>query len=150
MLTSPAMSEHTPETRRQYILLDAVCPDSGKSIKVQLSYDRLLAVARRSKGQAMEAGNIVPYILQKPTAIFEGLRQDEDEDRRGVGWRCYCGVPEHSYRTDGTECPVYPGQVYLIFVNQDKVAYNWRWEKADSDAPALPIGHEIRFKTRRL
>ena len=144
------MPDPAPETRRQYLLLDAVCPDSGRTIQVQLSYDRLQVVARRSMGHAKEAAFIVPHILQKPTAIFEGLRQNEDEDRRGVGWRCYCGVPPQSYRTDGKECDVYPGQVYLVFVNQDKVVYNWRWEKADPDAPTLPIGHGTRFKTRRL
>ena len=144
------MPDPTPETRRQYILLDAICPDSGKSIKVQLSYDKLQVVARRGKGQAMEAGYIVPHVLQRPTAIFEGLRKDEDEDRRGVGWRCYCGVPPHSYRTDGTECPAYPGQVFLVFVNLDKVAYNWYWTMADPNDETLPVGHEIRFKKRRL
>ncbi len=139
-----------PVARRQYLQLDAVDPDNGKTTKVQISHDRLMAVALRSMGHASEASFIVPHILQKPTAIFEGLRQDEDEDKRGVGWRCYCGVPPHSYRTDGTAGPPYSGQVYLVFVNRDKIAYNWRWEKADPSDPALPLGHENRFKTRRL
>lgn len=143
------MSEHS-ETRRQYLQLDAVNPDRGRTTKVQISFDRLQAVAMRSLGHAMEAAYIVPHVLQSPTAIFEGLRQDEDEDRRGVGWRCYCGVPAHGYQTDGAERPAYRGQVYLVFVNQDKVAYNWRWEKADPTQLTLPIGHEVRFKERRL
>ena len=143
------MSEQ-PETRRQYLQLDSVDPESGKPIKVQISHERLMAVIQRGMAQAKEACHIVPHVLQKPQAIFEGLTQDEDEDRRGVGWRCYCGIPPHSYRTDGTECPPYPGQVYLVFVNRDGVAYNWRWEKADPTSPALPIDHEIRFKRRRL
>ena len=73
---------------------------------------------------AKECGIIVPMILEQPTAIFEGLRQDEDEDRHGYGWRCYCGIPEHAYHSDGTERPAYPGQIYLVFVNEERVAYN--------------------------
>jgi hypothetical protein len=101
-------------------------------------------------GHAKECAFTVPRILQGPTAIFEGLRRDEDEDRWGYGWRCYCGVPEQSFRRDGTPAPPYPGQVYLVFVNDEKVAYNWRWEKADPDNPRLPIDHETRFKQRLL
>ena len=84
-------------------------------------------VARRSLGHAKECAYIVPEILLNPTAIFEGLRRDEDEDRTGFGWRCFCGIPQNSYRADGTTAPPYPAQVYLVFVNDERVAYNWRW-----------------------
>jgi hypothetical protein len=73
-----------------------------------------------------------------------------DEDRGGYGWRCYCGVPEQSFRSDGSPGRPYPGQVYLVFVNDEGVAYNWRWEKADPDQPSLPMDHENRFKRRLL
>ncbi len=143
------MSEES-ETRRQYLQIDAVDPDDGKPTKVQISYDRLHALAARGTVHIHEAAHVVPYVLQRPTAIFEGLRQDVDEDQRGVGGRCYCAIPEHSYRPDGTAVPPYPGQVYLVFVNQDGVAYNWRWEQSDPAAPALPMNHTTRFKERRL
>ena len=68
------------ETRRQYILLDAISPEDGKPCQIQVSFDRMQSVSRRSLGHASECGYIVPAILQKPTAIFEGLRQDDDED----------------------------------------------------------------------
>lgn len=99
---------------------------------------------------AKECAIIVPMILQHPTAIFEGLREDEDEDPRGVGWRCYCGIPAISYHSDGTERSPYPGQIYLVFVNDEEVAYNWRWEKADPDDPKLPQNYTQRFKKRLL
>src|SRR4051812_7617582 len=133
-------------TRREFILLDAVDPTNGKPCKVQISHDRMIVVTRRSLGQVSEAGYILPTILQAPTAIFEGLRLDEDEDRRGVGWRCYCGVPTAAYRPDGTKRAPWPGQVFLVFVNEEHVAYNWRWEQADPDDPKLPIKHGERFK----
>lgn len=104
--------------------------DGTLSCEVLISFERMQAVGRRSLGHAKECGIIVPMILQKPSSIFEGLRRDEDEDRWGYGWRCYCGIPTESFRTDGTPARPYAGQVYLVFVNDEKIAYNWRWEKA--------------------
>jgi hypothetical protein len=138
-----------PESRREMLSLEAVDPSSGRMLIIQFSHERLLTVSKRSLGHASEAAYIVPAILQKPVAIFEGLRWDEDEDQRGVGWRCYSGIPAHAYRTDGVERLTYPGQAYLVFVNQGKIAYNWRWEMADPNAPGLPMNHQARF-TRRL
>jgi len=144
------MSSHGP-CRRDYITLLAIEPKDGTlTCEVQISFERMQAVGRRSMGHAKECGLIVPMILEKPTAIFEGLRRDEDEDRWGYGWRCYCGLPERSYRSDGSSAPPYFGQVYLVFVNDERVAYNWRWEKADPNNLNLPIGHETRFKQRLL
>ena len=133
-------------TRRSAILLDAVDPETGALCKIQLSHDRLNSVARRSLGQAKECAYILPAILQTPTAIFQGLRSEDDEDRRGVGWRCYCGIPQVAYRTDGSERSVWPDQVFLVFVNED----NWRWEKADQDDPRLPVDYLERFKQRLI
>lgn len=139
------------DSRREDIIPQAIEPKDGTlSGEVQISFHRMQTVGRRSMGQAKECGLIAPKIPAQPTAIFEGLRRDEDEDRRGYGWRCYCGVPEQSYRADGTAGPPYPGQVYLVFVNEEQVAYNRRWEKADPAAPHLPMDHENRFKQRLL
>jgi hypothetical protein len=137
------------DSRRQYLTLNAVEP-SGSPCEILISFDRMQAVARRSMGHAKECGILVPQVLQNPTAIFEGLRWDEDEDRRGVGWRCYCGVPAQAFNADGTTRPAYRGQVYLVFVNDENVAYNWRWEKADPDSPTLPVNYLQRFKERLL
>lgn len=138
------------DSRRQCITIAAIDPVDGKTCEVMISYDRMQAIGRRSMGQAMECAHIVPAILQRPTAVFEGLRSDEDEDPRGSGWRCYCGIPEHGYLREGTAVRPFPGQVYLVFVNDENVAYNWRWEKADPSDPRLPIDHETRFRTKLL
>lgn len=132
------------------LTLQAVNPADGKSCEVMISFDRMQAVARRGMNHAKECAFLVPFALQSPTAIFEGIRTDEDEDRHGVGWRCYCCVPDHSYRQDGTKGPSYRNQVFLVFVNENGIAYNWRWEKADPDNPSLPVGHADRFKKRAL
>ena len=137
-----------PRSRRECIMLDAVNPIDGKTCQVQINFERMQAVGRRSFGHAKECGYLVPMILQNPTAVFEGLLRDEDDDRREPGWRCYCGIPDVSYRLDGSEAPPYPGQVFLVFVNCENVGYNWRWEKSDRDDASLPDGYAHRFRKR--
>jgi hypothetical protein len=138
-------------SRRDFITLQAIDPRDGSlACEVLISYDRMQAVGKRSMGHAKECAFIVPMILQRPTAVFEGLRWDEDEDRSGYGWRCYCGVPDRAYHVDGRQRPPYPGQVYLVFVNDEGVAYNWRWEKADPHDRKLPVGHDERFRQKLL
>jgi len=98
------------KSRREYITLSAIEPSDGKlTCQILISHDRMLTVARRGMGHAKECAYIVPMILQKPKAIFEGLRRDEDEARIGYGWRCYRGVPEHSYRERWDGRPTSPG-----------------------------------------
>jgi hypothetical protein len=132
------------------VRLGAIDPLSGGQTEVLISHRRMHAVARRSLGHAKECGILVPYALQHPTAIFEGLRRDDDEDRRSPGWYCYCTKPRRSFNENGEEQPAYPNQVFLVFVNREKVAYNWRWARADEADDKLPEGHEERFERRAL
>jgi hypothetical protein len=37
-----------------------------------------------------------------------------------------------------------------VFVNDERVAYNWRWEHADPDDHRLPVGYKDRFRDRSL
>jgi len=88
----------------------------------------------------------VPHILQHPVVVFQGLRREEDEDPRGTGWRCYCGKPTKKFQKDGSEVNPDPNYVFLVFVNDEGVAYNWRWECVDLEESGFPRGYETRFK----
>lgn len=59
-------------SRRDYLTLKAVDPVDGKKCEILVSHSRMQAVGRRSMAHAKEYGLILPMILQKPTAIFEG------------------------------------------------------------------------------
>ena len=61
-------------TRRKYLTLQAIDLHDGTKGQIQISFDRMQTVGRRSMGHAQECGYIVPMILQNPTAVFEGLR----------------------------------------------------------------------------
>ena len=138
-----------PGTRRQYLTIEAADGQGGVFF-VHISHDRLLAVSSRSRGQIYEAAEIVPAVLRNPAAIFEGLCVDADESYRGVGWRCYSAIPDRSYTIDGVKRPPWEDKVFLVFVNDEKVAYNWRWEMCDLDDARLPQNHVDRFKKRIL
>jgi hypothetical protein len=138
-------------TRREYLTTWAVNPEDGKPCEVLVSYDRIQFMGRLGMGHTKECAELVPMILQRPTAIFEGLMRDVDDDRKGVGWRCYCGIPDYSYGADGEKSPRRRNQVFLIFLNRDGVAYNWRWEPAHPRDHGLPAEHvPTRFKRRLL
>ena len=121
-------------------------------------WDILLADATihqsRRKGLelASELANIVPDVLANPTAIFMGIRWEPDENRASdvPGWLCYVGIPIASYNENGIEMPPFVDEVFLVFVNQDRVVYHFRWDKCCMDATTLPIGHETRFGKRVL
>lgn len=129
----------------------AVDPETGRSCRVTFEHQKLADVARRSKGQVLEASRVVREILQRPYAIFEGLRRDDDEPRgHAFGWRCYCGIPSRAYSRDGAPMEPRPDRVFLVFVTDEGVAYNWRWEPCSDDDPNLPVDYRERFRSRRI
>ena len=100
----------------------------------------------------MECGYSVPEVLQKPASIFQGLCEEQDEPShgRGHGWYCYCGIPSHDYTEEGDRIPPRAGFVFLVFVTEELVAYNWRWAVCCPNKPNLPMNYQNRFKEQRL
>ena len=137
--------------RRDYLTIRAVDPDTGKDSEVMLSYDRLHRVCSRSIGQTKEAKFLVPEILQKPKAIFKGLRKEEDQRyTKTEGWLCYCGVPSCAYARNGNRIEPRPNEVFLVFVDVEKIAYLWYWSECDESDPNIPTDSETRFRGRKL
>jgi len=136
-------------SRRERLAVKAYDPATGGEIEVFISYDRLRAFGNRTKGQILDAAVLVPQALQCREAVFEVLRREVDEPKHeGTGWRCYCCCPDRSFAEDGEILPPRRERVFLVFVNDQQVAYNWRWERADPDHPSLPLDSENRFKRR--
>jgi len=97
-------------------------------------------MSKRSVGQVLECAELVPFCLSEPKAIFEGLRLDEDEKYSdGPGWRCYSSRPQYAYTEDGDRADPYGDEVFLVFVNHDRIVYNWRWEPANLDDLHVPM-----------
>jgi len=101
-------------------------------------------------GKTKEAAYTLPDVLLKPAAVFGGLTQETDEPRRGTGWLCYVGRPTQRFDDNGRAVPASLDRVFLVFVNDEWVAYNWYWYAADPKQPDLPEGHEDRFHKRLI
>jgi hypothetical protein len=129
--------------RREPFTFDAFDPPSG-TCKVYIRERRLLMIAKLGRWKLLEARELVPAVLEAPSVVFEGLRWEGDEDKDRPGWRCYCGKPRSMYDKRGGEVGSDPNQVFLVFVNDEGVAYNWRWEFATETDKEIPAG-EDRF-----
>jgi hypothetical protein len=84
-------------SRRSYLSLKALDPLSGQTCEVQVSFDRMQAVGRRSMAHAKECGVIMPLVLQDPAAVFEGLRSTKMTIAKRSG-----GAATAVYRTTHT------------------------------------------------
>ena len=139
-----------PETRRESLAFPAIDPASGQKIAIQLAYEKLKALPRSGLGRVKEAAYVLPQVLSKPTAIFEGFLHDGDEPKRGAGWRCYCGKPTICFEDNGRQLRAREGFVFLVFVTDENIAYNWRWDQADQFDASLPRDWQDRFQRKLL
>ena len=128
-------------SRRNALTFTARDPDGG-TYEVYIRESRLLALAKVGRWILLEARDLVPMTLRTPTVIFEGIRWEKDEDKDRPGWRCYCAKPAFMYDRSGERSISDPHRVFLVFVDADGVAYNWRWERADELDPETPQGNE--------
>ena len=114
----------------------------------------------RKFGNSCEKNRAIHLViptLQEPSAVFRGLRLEEDSRLSGEesGWLCYCSRPWRDFDRLGKECNPPPNRVFLVFVNSEHVFYDWRWEDADlqeviANKIYLPENHQTRFKERLL
>ncbi|HZW09297.1 MAG TPA: hypothetical protein VFF69_05280 [Phycisphaerales bacterium] len=95
-------------------------------------------------------------MIKRPHAVFQGIRWEEDEDRLNHGcnadsWLCYSLNPGQYYDPSESEPqPSNPEEVFLVFVNVERIAYHWRWDDVDEDGSGLPRGWRTRFRERVL
>lgn len=131
---------------QRYVRTFAINPDDGAPRLVYVPKARLRAIALRGPGHRLEAARTVPRVLSIPGAIFRGVRHESERE-----WLCYSGVPPNAFDgPTGEEIRAPAGMVFLVFVTDRRVVYNWRWEWADSRRPESPIDWEERFDERAL
>ena len=130
-------------SRRDAFTFFALDADGGTN-KVYIGERRLLGLAKLGSWVLLEARDLVPQVLGTPTVIFEGVRWEKDEDKDRAGWRCYCAKPAFMYDQRGDKVTSDPRRVFLVFVNEEGMVYNWRWDWADDEDPDVPKG-EDRF-----
>jgi len=82
---------------------------------------------------------LVKEVLELPTVIFEGLREEQED---GL---CYSGIPSGSYTNLGKKKPPPKGKTFVVFITSDSKVFQWRWEKADPERDGYPLEWQVRF-----
>ena len=122
---------------------------SEKPFAVRITQRKLQQWASLGEWRLKELEVSVSEVLEQPDAIFEGLRKEEDEHKGpdGAGWWCYAGIPSTRFVDSGGGARK-PGdnEVFLVFVTDQDVAYNVRWEKVESNQEWLRAEHPERFQ----
>ncbi len=137
------------KSRVHYAAVPALDPHDGGEWDLLISPKTLEWAASRGIGSAKELAYTVRWALLNPEVVFQGVRDDEpeiDED----GWLCYVSRPNFAYnlKTGQIVCPAWADEVFLIFVNDERVVYLWYWGKCDAVDDHLPIDYEGRFRER--
>jgi hypothetical protein len=86
---------------------------------------------------------LVRDALKMPVAIFKGLKRVGEEESL-----CFVSNPTARFSNTGTEIPVPPGFVFLVFVNDNRLVTNWRFELASRNNPQYPEQFDDRFNVQ--
>lgn len=131
-------------------MLNAVDPD-GEPVKFELWSPRQVWAVRMGVGAVYELRDCVMAVLLGPSAIYRGLRCDEDEPRASdlaPGWVCYCGRPPCRYDLPSGREIGMAGRVLLVFVNEDRIVYHHHWYESSDEI--TPCDADGRFREKLL
>ncbi len=82
----------------------------------------------------------VHQVLSNPKRIFIGVRRAFTQD----GW-CYVGKPATWYVREEVRVPFPRDLVFAVYVDSDRVVYDFIAEDADRKDPLNPVDWENRF-----
>ena len=141
------------DTRREALTRQALNPKTKQlDWEFVVRHERIQGILRKNnKADIYTVIYTLSAALREPDAIFEGLRFDDDEPRHcdNEGWLCYAYHPANRYNEYGAAYETPKNRIFLVFINDEKIVYNWAWEKADSNSLAigryLPVDYETRF-----
>ena len=138
-----------PEYKNGELIFSAFNPE-GPPFTVKVTRQRLRFLAQSGAWRVEEATQTVGEVLNRPLAIFAGIRQEDDENKgpNGVGWWCYAGVPSTRFLQGGSVRTAKSDEIFLVFVTDEFVAYNSRWELASPRPEWFQDGYLERFRRR--
>ncbi len=105
-------------------------------------------VGSQGRGAALELADTVRWSLLHPRAVFRGIR-DLERDVVEDNWLCYVSLPHHAYDyKTGKKRNVWPGEVFMVFVTDERIIYGWYWHECDPQESHLPVDYENRFREK--
>lgn len=146
----PGPGDPKEKQRRGYSSLDSIDPRDGGKWQVLLPDGKMDWVASQGRGAALELADTVRWSLLHPRAIFRGIR-DLERDVAEDQWLCYVSSPQHAYdHKTGEKRDAWAGEVFMVFVTDDRIIYGWYLCECDQSDPHLPVDHEDRFRERLI
>lgn len=137
------------KTRRFYLPIIALDPHDGGDWDLLISPKTIQWAVDGGMGCAKELAETVRWGLANPNAVYLGVR-DWEKDISEDDWYCYVATPPFAYnfQTGKPVRPAWENEVFLIYVNAERVYYLSYWAKCDPTDGSLPLGHEDRFRER--
>lgn len=117
--------------RKGYESLNALDPNSQKTREAFIAKIQIEHLLKWGPATRYYEILSVAEVLEQPTSVHKGLNREGKENAL-----CYVGKP-HRFG-DGWNSPGFPGMVFLVFVTDDDVIFEWRWEAEDSQRAGYP------------
>jgi hypothetical protein len=122
-----------------YCYLDGKNPDGDGDVTFRIAKKQVDHFREHGPAHMYHALKSVQEVLKAPSVIFEGLKRPDKEN--GL---CYCGTPRR-YLNEDIEAPPPPGKVFTVYIDKNRVIFEWRWDKADEFQPNFPKDPKHRF-----
>lgn len=132
------------DIRRGFHNLDALDPfsKSGEFWHLRLDLEKVKHRISKVHGIREQKNilNCLPLAIKYPTSIFGGIREDGY-----CGGFCYCGLPPIAYDKNGNEISPFKDEVFAVFTNDERVIFEWRWERVSPANNRCPENFNDRF-----
>ncbi len=119
LIITPKLGE-----RKRIYAIPGLSPDGKSAWDFHVDSKKVDFVKRTSTGAVYEFAKNVPFVMNDLNAIvFQGIRTDGHQE--GL---CYMGWPHRRFGAEGNELPVKDEECFLVFINEERIIYHWRWE----------------------
>lgn len=163
-VTILAGTQPKPISRPGYRSIETLDPRDGGLWTLLISPSLVTKCGKKGMADAKDLAFSLMPAMQDPKQIrrvFRGVRDAVGKCQYGCD--AECGHPRVSHRgddgylcyavrptsrhvgRDGTPVSVPMDRILLVFVNDERVIYNFYWEQCSLDGSNLPIDHEERF-----
>jgi hypothetical protein len=103
-------------------------------------------------GAALELAHTVRATLRQPHGVYRGVCDYEEDGDGDENWFIFGAVPSGAYDLKtGKLVPVWKGEVFLVFLDEDWIVRWWHWTDADPKNNRRPKGFDRgRFRETLL
>jgi len=130
--------------RRGYHPIECFDPDDGQTCDLLVNNKDIAVAPKLGRWYTPTLAECVPATVKHPKAVYRGLKRDDDST---IGY-CYIGQPPHKF-PGGKKAPVKTTEFFFVFVSEERVIYEWRWEECSPNQMLnLANGPVPRFHAR--